>query len=358
MLVDRRLLHTALKKLTRVTPTRATSPVLEQVYLSANNGTLTLTTTDLDQRLSCQLPAEGDIEICVPCSLLARAIKPEGRGPAGKVEINQEGEQVTVVVDGLTSHLPGTSSTDFPAGPSPKQDEPWNLLVLCPSKPLKDALAFVLPAASNDESRPHLCTVLLQDQDAVATDGHRLHLVPLPVPVPKPLLLPAPAAATLSRILSQGDQAILALAGDVLRIKVGSWQLDMRLSDKTFPPHTHVIPTMDSQPIHIRLQAELLYRAIARVSRLTRDKRLKLRVNGAITMTTWDAEQGAAEMEVPVTSSTHEGEDLLTGFDAPFLLQALPMNTEEVHLGFGGSLDPLRIDLDDGRLAVIMPLRL
>ena len=358
MLVDRRALHAALKELLRVAPSRAATPTLEMVHLQATNGILTLTTTDLSRRLSCQLPAEGDLDTCVHCKLLSNIIKPEGRGDAGTVEIFQDEDKVSVLADGLTSHLRLTPPADFPAGPAPKQDKPWSLVAMWPSAPLKDALTFVLPAASKDESRAHLCTVLLKDSDAVTTDGHRLHLARLPAPVPQPLLLQAPAAATLTRMLAHEDQAILARAGEVLRVKVGTWQLDTRLSDRKFPPHQQVIPNMQAQPIHIRLQAKLLSKALVRVSRLTRDKRLRIRINGSITLTTWESEPGAAEMEVPVTSSTHQGDDLHIGFDSPYISQAIPKGTQDLTLGFGGPLEPMRMELENGKLAVIMPLRL
>jgi len=358
VLVDRRTLHAALKELLRVAPSRADLPALEMVHLSANNGTLTVTTTDLHRRLSCQFPAQGDLNACVHAKMLTNIVKPEGRGDAGSVEVSQNEDRVSVMADGLVSHLRPTPPADFPASPAPKQDEPWSLVAMWPSAPLKDALTFVLPAASTDEARPHLCAVQFKHNDAVTTDGHRLHLAHLPAPIPQPLLLWAPAAATMTRVLAHGEQVILARAGEVLRIKVGSWQLDTRLSDRRFPPHDQVIPDMEARPTHIRLQAELLSRALSRVSRLTKDKRLRFRVNGTITLTTWDSEQGAAEMEVPVTSSTHEGDDLKIGFDSPYLAQAIPRGTRELVLGFGGPLEPLRMDLSGGRLAVVMPLRL
>jgi len=357
MKVDRRVLHNALKELVRVVPRTASQPALEMVHLSASSGVITATTTDLSRRLSCQIPAEGDLDACVHAKMLSQMIKPEGRGATGTMDIYHDGDKVCVLADGLTSHLRFTPSADFPVGPTPGPDAAWSLVAMWPAAPLKEALAFVLPAASKDESRVHLCTVCFNEQDIVTTDGHRLHLAHLPAPVPQPLLLPAPAASTLSRLLDHGEQAILATTGEVLRIKVGNWQLDTKLSERKFPPYNQVIPDQDRQTIHIRLQAELLSRAINRVSRLTRDKRLRLRVNGAITLTTWESEQGAAEIEVPVTSSNHEGDDLHIGFDAPYLAQALPKGVKELQLGFGGGLDPLRLDVGGGHVAVVMPLR-
>ena len=354
MQVDRRALHNALKELGRVSPARATLPILEQVHLIAVDGTLTLTTTDITRRLSFQLPANGELNVCLPCKHLAQAVKPEGRGDAGLVELRQHGDQVSILVDGLNSTMPATDPSEFPRASDREQD----LIGLWPAAPLREALEFVLPAASKDEARPHLCSVFLKDRDVVATDGHRLHLAPLPAPLAGSLLLPSAAAATMSRMLKHGDQAILARTDDVLQAKCGTWQLDTKLSDKTFPPYRQVIPAKDHQPTLMQVQAAIFHRAVTRVSRMASDKRLKLRVNGAISMTTWDAEHGAAELEVPVQSSTHQGHDLHIGFDAPYLTQAVPKKADLVQMGFAGPLDPLRVDLNGGKLAVIMPLRL
>ena len=354
MQVDRRALHDALKELARVTPNNSNLPYLSNVHLAAQEGTLTLTATDITRRLSCQLPADDELNTCLPCKHLSQAVKPDGRGDAGLVELRQHDDQVSVLVDGLNSTMPATDPSEFPRASNKDQD----LIGLWPAVPLREALDFVLPAASKDESRPQLCTVYMQDQNLVATDGHRLHLAPLPAPLAGSLLLPSTAAATLSRMLKHGDQAILARADDVLRIKCGSWQLDTRLSDRTFPPFRQVIPSMDHQPTLMQVQAALFNKAVTRVSRLTRDKRLKLCINGVIGLTTWDAEAGAAQLQVPVVQSNHQGDDLHIGFDAPYLAQAVPKKAAHVHMGFNGPLDPLRVDLAGCKLAVIMPLRL
>ena len=65
MQTDRRALHAALKELLRVAPSKAATPALEMVHLFATNGILTATTTDLSRRLSCQLPAQGGLDVCV-----------------------------------------------------------------------------------------------------------------------------------------------------------------------------------------------------------------------------------------------------------------------------------------------------
>jgi hypothetical protein len=82
-----------------------------------------------------------------------------------------------------------------------------------------------------------------------------------------------------------------------------------------------------------------------------------MHVNGVLNLKSWDADDTAAEIEVPTIHSNHQGDDLITCFDLAYLQDAMRTAGPQIQMGFGGELDPLRVDTDD-RLAVIMPLRL
>jgi hypothetical protein len=82
-----------------------------------------------------------------------------------------------------------------------------------------------------------------------------------------------------------------------------------------------------------------------------------MQVNGVLTLKSWDADDATAEIEVPTLDSNHQGDDLITGFGLAYLQDAMRTAGPQVQMGFGGQLDPLRVDTGD-RLAVIMPLRL
>jgi hypothetical protein len=245
--------------------------------------------------VDCEQPAEGPLSCCLPARMLAALTKPEGRGQAGDVEILLDGDLASVVVEGLSTRLATRPVEEFPAvrGDAVKE---WSLVAMWPAAEIRDALSYVLPAASTDTARPHLNAVCLGPDRVAATDGHRLHTVRLPTELPEPLLLHRDAAETLRRVLD-GDTVILARAGDALRIRTGSWQVETRLVDARFPPIDKVVPPRE-RAIKMRVETAALRRALDRVSRLTRDGALRVTVNGVLTLRTSDPDLGEAAVVV------------------------------------------------------------
>ena len=201
MKVDRRALHGALKKLVRVTDPKASLPILSHVLLQATAGVLTVTASCLERTLSCHLPAEGDIHTCLPAKMLGVLIVPEGKGDAGDVIIEDGDGSCSISVEGLASKIAAMSPDDFPE----QADRAWSLVAMGQTAAFAEALAFVLPAVSQDEGRPHLNGVQFESDRLIATDGHRLHLTPSPVAIAEPLLVSLEAAQTLKRILPLGE---------------------------------------------------------------------------------------------------------------------------------------------------------
>jgi DNA polymerase III sliding clamp (beta) subunit (PCNA family) len=241
--------------------------------------------------------------------------------------------------------------------PAERTDLDLSLLTVWPSTPLQDALSYVLPAVSTDPTRPHLRAVHLDGHQMVTTDGHRMHLARLPAPLTTPLLLPAVSAATIMQIAGAGDQVILAVAAHHLRVGVGRWQLDTKLVDGVFPPHQQVVPKRESLPTRLTVETRVLTRALSRLDRLSSVKQTVARVNGVLMLTTSDPDLGEAEVVVPTISNTHHGDDFVAAFDRKYLHDAISTEGEAVELGFSAALDPLRVDLEGERMAVIMPMR-
>jgi DNA polymerase-3 subunit beta len=352
MRVDRRALHSALRQLSRVAGSKSALPVLAHVLLRAGNGTLTLRTTDLTQTLTCTLPAEGELDTCLPAKLLANMVKPEAKTTAGDAILEPADNMVTVQLDDGITRLTALDPTLFPAG----SEREWNLLGVWPTPPLRESLSYVLPAASSDSSRPHLCAVFLSGNMMVTTDGHRMHLAPLPAPLETSLLVPTTSAATILHIAGAGEQVVLATSGNRLRVGIGPYQLETKLVDATFPPHEHVVPPRD-QPTQITVETRVLAKALSRLDRLSSVRQTTTRVNGILTLTASDPDLGEAEVVLPTISNSHSGDDLVTGFDRVYLRDAIATDTETIELGFSGPLDPVRVDLEGERVAVIMPMR-
>jgi len=361
MRIDRRVLSDALCTLTRVAPTNGALPILRSVRLEAANDVLTLTATDLDQRLTAELPAETPqpLTACLPAKMLATVVKPDCKADNGSVEIEPVGNDVfAVTLDDVTTRLFGLPPDDFPAVLGPANLD-WIMAAVWPAEPLCESLSFILPAISRDETRPVLNGAYFTGDAIAATDGHRLHKAPLPGLLAEKMVVPRAACETLHRLLADADQVVMARAEEHLRLRVGCWTLETRLIDGEFPDIKHVIPARRGLPLKLTLDTKVFDKALARISKLSSDGRLKVTVNGNVTLATWDAEHGEAEIEVPAAASNHKkSNDFVTGFDGGYLRDALKAGEELVDVGFSWDpVLPMRMDGGDGRVAVVMPMR-
>jgi DNA polymerase-3 subunit beta len=355
MKTSRRLFHEAMKELVHLATGKASTPILNHVLLEVFDDRLTVTATDLTTTLDCEMPAEGPLSCCLPARMLAALTKPEGRGNAGDVEIELVGDVASIVVEGLRTRLPTMPVEEFPAAPGDTITD-WRLLAMWPAEQIRDALAYVLPAASTDGSRPHLNGVCIGPNRIAATDGHRLHVVPLPTALQEEMILPLGTAQVLRRLLDEDSHIVIARGGDVVRVRIGSWQVDTKLVDARFPPVDKVIPSRD-RTVRVSLETAVLRKALDRVSRLSRDGALRMTVNGVLTLSTSDPDLGDAEVVVPVLESNHVGDDIVTGFRLAYLRDAVTTQQALVELGLEGPADALRVDADD-HVAVVMPMRL
>ena len=355
MKVNRTSLSSALRDLVRLVPSRPHVPILSNVRLTSKNGALEIAATDVDTFLTAALPCDGDIDACVSAKTLAAAVKPEGKPVAADVvEIEALSDAtVSVAVDGLSTRLAALPPDDFPV-PPPIDD--ISLVALWPAAELRAAIAYVLPAVCGDLTRAHLCGVCLRDNLAATTDGHRLHAAPLPSPVAEPIFLHTSAALALERALAGSDHVVLARHDDVLCARCGNWTLVTHLKSDIFPPVDQVIPSLTSLPTRIEIEPKVLAKALGRVARVSSSRMVKMTVNGVVTLSTSDIDLGDAETVVPVISNSHTGEDLVTGYNAAYITDAIA-DTKAITLSMGRCLDPLRVDSDSGRIAVVMPVR-
>ncbi len=353
MQVNRTALSNALRELARITPSKPSMPILSHVLVQAVGGVLTLRATDVNTTLTAELEADGDLAACcIPLKPLAAMCKLESKRDTGTVAIDLDDTTATVIVDGVTSKLPTLPADDFPQD----ANAPFQLVGVWPERPFAEAINHVLPAASNDATRPHLCCVALVGDTAVATDGHRLHTAKLPAATPEPLLLPVPAASALCHILTGDDAVVIAKADKRLKLRVRGWTLETRLVDAEFPPYEQVIPR--SSEVHLSVDTAQLTRAFKRLAGVSLGRGVRVAVNGSIELSASDPGHGESRLTVTLLENDHVGDDdLVLGVNPAYVIDALGKDARPVRLNLGGCLDPLVVRHDDGRLAVVMPMR-
>jgi DNA polymerase III sliding clamp (beta) subunit (PCNA family) len=369
MKIPKGVLHATLARLLPVVEAKASIPILRTVHLHATEGILTLTTTDRVTWLRVPLPCTGELTAAVDARALAAAVRPTGKADKATVidiEVGADGKTVTVATADSKVVVDTLSAADYPTAPSATDWQPEG------TWPVEEvsSLGWVLRAVGHDESRPQLTGVyfdaehaLGQSGHAVSSDGYRLHALGFTGLRSGSVLLAGRAIAAVLRVLPKTGEVVISRAGEHVRLQAGDFDVTTKVMADRFPPWTQIIPAPAQADFSTVVDTERLVAALSRLprGRGSESRLCRLRVNGLITLER-DVEGAISTANVPVVSSSHTGDDFLTGIDAGYLADGLA-GGDLATIRFGCELDPIRIETgaaSDGsaRLSVIMPARL
>ena len=253
--------------------------VLQGALLSAEDGYVRLTTTDLglwcQVGIDAQTPEAG--EVLVPVKGLATVLK---NMPGSRVQLRSEGDDVVCVGGSSEVRLKGTDVEEYPS-----VDEPEGRWLSMPlSAALVDRVAY---AVSKDETRYTLNGVLLEVEGRqlrmVATDGHRMARFTGTLPPgstsdageePERAIVPA-------RLLNEGVRLGGKLGGSVtlelfeksaaIRVN-GSIRLWTGLIDGQYPQYEGIVPSEFVGNVSVPKGA--LCSAVSRTAALSKGRRL------------------------------------------------------------------------------------
>jgi DNA polymerase III subunit beta len=258
----------------------------------------------------------------------------------------------------------GMSDRDFPKLPSleeiscSKVDAPM----------LGQMIGKTILSVSQDETRPHLASVLFESDGEIATmvstDGHRLSKMSCGMPGGPKLasggLLPRKGLSEIRRAL-EGKEGPCEIGVDqgYFVMKADDMVLSVKLGEGQFPPYDQVIPKDNDKKVVV--ERERFLEALRRVSIIASDKTWGIRFSlekGKLSIEADNPDLGNAKEEVDVD---YKGGSLQIGFNARYFIDLLgEMSGKEVSIELGGDLDPALVKPCDGTdyLGVIMPMRL
>jgi DNA polymerase III subunit beta len=354
-----------LSTVSRAVSTRAATQALSGVLLSAGDGKVTLTATDLDMGLKTTVAAEVASEgsVLLPGRLLAEVVRSLGDA---EVEIEtREAERDVEIRSGSSSfHLRVLPAEDFPRLPEPEDGTSLKI----PAPALAASIDLVARAASRDDMRPVLTGVFVnasgREMTMVATDSYRLAVkrTELETELTGEIEanIPARALRELGRILStEGVEEVeVALQTNQAIFQAGAIVLTTRLIEGQFPNFRQLLP--ESYEHDVRLPRSEFLDVARRVSQLAqRNAPLRLAfAPGELTVSAETPDVGDAEEKMP---AAFEGETLEIGFNPEFLKEGIEsVGGEEVLVRL---ISPLRPGLlqpveDDDFRYLVMPIRL
>ncbi len=346
---------------------RQTLPVLSNVLISLENNRISLTGTDLEVEIvgTVELPEDSDAEegeITVPARKLMDICKslPE----QSRISFSEAEDRMHIASGRSRFTLSTLPASDFPAIEEGSDDVEFRIAA-DELKRLIDHTAF---AMAHQDVRYYLNGMLWEADEgklrAVATDGHRLAMStrPMPFSVPEKVqaIIPRKGVMELSRILAEGEEIVVVLGSNHVRLRGPDFRFTSKLVDGAYPDYERVLPRgADKTMIGDR---ETLRDAFARTSILSNEKyrgvRLQLQPE-ALRITANNPEQEEAEEELAVEFQGDGGLEI--GFNVTYLLDVLNVlrgGNVRMHLSDSNSSALLQDPENDESLYVIMPMRL
>lgn len=343
-------------------------PILENFLFEINDGTLTITASDLQTSMITEMEVEAKESgsIAVPAKILLETLRNLPEQPV-TFSIDEETYSVELSSDNGRYKLAGENATDFPKVPEVSD----GYTVEMSSEVLGMAVNNTIFATSNDELRPAMTGVYLQlgetNTTFVATDGHRLiryRRVDVAADQDNAIIIPRKALNLLKASLPAENTSVsLEFNPANAFFKFNNVKLICRLIDERFPDYENVIPADNTN--HMTINRMELLSSLKRISiyanKTTHQVRLKI-TGSELQISAEDLDFSNEANER--LSCEHEGEDIEIGFNARFLLEMLNnLDAKNITLQLSaanraGLIVPGEKDDNEDILMLVMPVML
>lgn len=366
-------LLSALQSVAGIVERRHTLPVLANVLLKKEGGSIQLTTSDLEIQIRTHAELGGDEGSFATTVGVRKLIDILRTMPADQT-VSLESQQEKLLLKGGKSRftLQTLPAEDFPL----VQEAPgFGPAFSVPQKTLKDLLGQVSFSMAVHDIRYYLNGILFETDgkrlSLVATDGHRLAFTSatLDVEVPRQqVILPRKTVIELERLLSdaaapEGEQAPMIemqFAANQAKFSFGGMEFVTKLVEGKFPDYNRVIP--QSPKNSVTLGRAVLLACLQRTAIMTSDKFKGVRLNlepGTLRIASSNAEQEEAVDELDID---YGGDAIEIGFNVTYLMDVLSTlkQQEMVTIGLQDANSSALITLpgDDNFRYVVMPMRI
>ena len=349
-----------LQKVSNIIGSRTTLPVLANVWLSAEEGKLTLATTDLEIRFVTSVPAE--VEEAGSTTLPAKKLLGLVSRFQGDISIeSNENFHANIRCGSADIMLLGLNPDDFPAAAA------FDVLrsVKLKQSELADIIERISYAVSIEDSRKVLQGILLSIHEgkitAVATDGKRLALVEkmldgVPEGSDGDIIITLKAAQELKRVMEKEGDVILEIGEKQIIFRVGETVITSKLIEGNYPNFRQVIPASFKTTVNIQC-AQFIY-ALELLSVTLADSTsplVKLTFKNNQLLFEANSNIGEGSESIPVD---YEGDEMSASFNPHYLLDPFKhLPNDQMQLKINDVISPIALETSDGFLYVIMPMR-
>ncbi len=366
--IERAALLRSLAHVQSAVERRNTIPILSNVLMKAEDGVLSLATTDMDLEINEAVAAQVDAEgsTTVPAQTLFEIVKRLPEDANIELELDSSGNQMNVKSGRSNFKLSCLPVSDFPE--IGQGDLPVQFSI--PANDLRAMIDRTRFAMSTEETRYYLNGIYLHAAEnegvkvlrAVATDGHRLARFEMPLPdgagdMPG-IIIPRKAVNEVRKLIEDAGDAIqITLSESKIRYAFDHIVLTSKLIDGTFPDYQRVIPEGNDKIVEVN--PKIFTAAIDRVSTISdgKSRAVKIMLNDkTMTISANSPESGSAVEDIEINGN----DNMEIGFNAKYLLDITSqIEGDGCRLTLADSASPTIIQDtgDSSALYVLMPLR-
>ncbi|MCB9809793.1 DNA polymerase III subunit beta [Candidatus Peribacteria bacterium] len=364
--VDAVLLSQCLRAAARVVPATPTLPVLGNVLLKAENGTLQCIATNLDLSIITQCPAHIDTPgaITVPAKTISSYVSLTTDKEEIQLEV-KKGTSLQMKTKGSKIDIKGIAADEYPRVDTTVEGSTHQ----CSASAFQQAVQQVAFCANERSARPLLSGVYMrattEQMTWAATDSYRLAEKRLPLEqssAEASCIVPVRTLYEAVKSLSGASTITLTISENQLSLQLGDTTLVSRLINGQFPDYQRIIPhdhsnalTISREEIDHAVRQGGLFAGV-----VNQQLFIDIDSSGKTTIATDSTESGQSEA---TCQGTLQGPGTRVSVNKGYLTDSLNsltgLDTLVLHLGDSSEMKAITITPkgDDSLLQLIMPLK-
>ena len=356
-------LSKAIQKIIGVVERKQTMPILSHILIECNNGTLNITSTDLEVQLSTVVQTTNESEdflSTVPGRKFYEIIRSLDNK---ELTIQISDTDLTIESSNSKFKLQSLPPNEFPLFEATAEETSF----VVKQTVLKGLFHKTHFAMAQQDVRFYLNGLLVETGPntltSVGTDGHRLARSVASVDKSKlveaSFIIPRKAIQEAQRIIQDVGETKVTFTDNQATFNFNDVKLITKLIDGSFPDYGRVIPAETS--INILIKGENIKPALQRVSILANEKFKGVRIDledNRLTVSSENPEQERAKETIEIDST---GKTLSVGFNVSYLIDAISAcEGELVNIGLNDENSSALITdpTDPESKFVVMPMRL
>ncbi|MBO4647643.1 MAG: DNA polymerase III subunit beta [Lentisphaeria bacterium] len=361
--VKKDVLLKALQKVSNIIGSRTTLPVLANVLLEADNGKLTLTTTDLELRIVTTVEAEVEVPgvTTLPAKRLLGLVS-KFKGENMLMESNDK-HHTQITCGTANFMILGLTPEDFPSVPVEFQATRSLKLKQTDFSRILDRISY---AVSIDDSRKVLQGILLSVKEgnltAVATDGKRLALVEKMLEdvaegSDGDVIITIKVANEVKRLLEKEGEVVMEIGEKQVVFKLNGTIIYSKLIEGNYPNYRQVIPSSFNKKISVptldfvdalEIVSIPLYDASSSFVKITFTQNKLM----------FEANSNVGEGKEYINIEYADQDDISLSFNPQLLSDPFKhIGVDNVMVKINDAFSPIALESGDGFLYVIMPMR-